>query len=110
MTVVSLIASVCSFLVIFQFLKWLQVEKFGSFKQMSGCLSLAYRAVTQKPLQFFIDNRQKLFTVHDTKFGVDPEPKFSYTGDEHYRQGTLTEGEGPVHLNSYAALLVMHAT
>jgi hypothetical protein len=52
---------------------------------MSGCISLAYRAVTQKSLDFFVTNRQKLFTVHDTKFGVDMEPKFSYTGNEHYR-------------------------
>jgi hypothetical protein len=52
---------------------------------MSGCISLAYRAVTQKNLEFFLENRKKLFYLHDTKFGVNPDPKFSYTGDEHYR-------------------------
>ena len=53
--------------------------------QMSGCLSLAYRAITQKPLSFFLENKEKLFGVHDIKFGIDMEPGFSYTGDEHYR-------------------------
>ena len=53
--------------------------------QMSGCLSLAYRAVTQKPLSFFLDNEKKLFGVHDIKFGIDMEHGFSYTGNEHYR-------------------------
>ena len=52
---------------------------------MSGCISLAYRAVTQKNLEFFLQNRKKFFSIHDTKFGVNPDPKFSYTGDEHYR-------------------------
>ena len=52
---------------------------------MSGCLSLAYRAVTQRPLAFFLENESKLFGVHDIKFGIDMEKGFSYTGDEHYR-------------------------
>ena len=52
---------------------------------MSGCISLAYRAVTQKNVDFFVSNRQKLFGVYDTKFGVVTDPGFSYTGDEHYR-------------------------
>ena len=39
--------------------------------QMSGCLSLAYRAITQKPLSFFLENKEKLFGVHDIKFGID---------------------------------------
>merc|ERR1711962_1361719 len=52
---------------------------------MSGCLSLAYRAITQKPLSFFLENEKKLFGVHDTKFGIEMESGFSYTGDEHYR-------------------------
>ena len=53
--------------------------------QMSGCISLAYRAITQKNLQFFLQNKDKLFGHYDTKFGIDMPQKFSYTGDEHYR-------------------------
>merc|ERR1719273_2138116 len=51
----------------------------------SGCIPLAYRAVTQKGLQFFLDNRSKLFSRHDIKFGTNVENGYSYTGDEHYR-------------------------
>lgn len=53
--------------------------------QMSGCISLAYRAVTQKPLSFFTSNKDKLFGVHDIKFGIKCNQDFSYTGDQHYR-------------------------
>ena len=53
--------------------------------QMSGCISLAYRAITQKNLQFFLQNKDRLFGHHDIKFGIDMPQKFSYTGDEHYR-------------------------
>ena len=53
--------------------------------QMSGCISLAYRAITQKNLQFFLKNKEKLFGTYDTTFGIDMPQDFSYTGDQHYR-------------------------
>ena len=53
--------------------------------QMSGCISLAYRAITQKNLPFFLEHKDKLFGEYDTKFGIDMSQNFTYTGDEHYR-------------------------
>ena len=53
--------------------------------QMSGCISLAYRAISQKSLEFFLNNKDTLFGVHDIKFGIDPPSGFTYTGDQHYR-------------------------
>eukprot|EP00094_Tigriopus_californicus_P006260 TCALIF_06026-PA protein Name:"Similar to SMYD4 SET and MYND domain-containing protein 4 (Pongo abelii)" AED:0.08 eAED:0.08 QI:8/0.66/0.25/1/0.33/0.5/4/0/663 len=53
--------------------------------QLSGCLSLAYRAISQKKLAFFLDNKEKLFTTHDKLYGTNPPPGFSYEKDEHYR-------------------------
>ena len=53
--------------------------------QMSGCISLAYRSVTQKSLDFFLKNKENLFGKHDIKFGIDAQPGFSYTGDQHYK-------------------------
>ena len=57
--------------------------------QLSGCISLAYRALSQKGLEFFKTNRERLFSEYDTKFGanIDTHEKnsFSYTGDMHYR-------------------------
>ena len=50
---------------------------------MSGCISLAYRAVTQKSLEFFKVNRETLFGKHDIRFGIDTPSDFSYTGDQH---------------------------
>ena len=52
---------------------------------MSGCISLAYRSVTQKSLDFFLKNKENLFGKHDIKFGIDAQPGFSYTGDQHYK-------------------------
>ena len=54
-------------------------------QQMSGCISLAYRAVTQKNLDFFLSHKETLFGKHDIKFGIDNVPGFSYTGDQHYK-------------------------
>ena len=53
--------------------------------QMSGCISLAYRAITQKNLPFFLEHKDNLFGEYDTKFGIDMSQNFTYTGDEHYR-------------------------
>ena len=53
--------------------------------QLSGCISLAYRALTQRGLQFFKDNREKLFTDHDALYGTNVSNDFRYEGDEHYR-------------------------
>jgi hypothetical protein len=53
--------------------------------QMSGCISLAYRAITQKPLNFFMDQKNDLFGIHDIKFGINIKPGFSYTGEQHYK-------------------------
>lgn len=39
--------------------------------QLSGCISLAYRAITQKDLGFFVKNRKRWFAHHDTQFGVN---------------------------------------
>ena len=52
---------------------------------MSGCISLAYRAVSQKSLEFFLNNKDTLFGGYDVKFGIDPPSGFTYTGDQHYR-------------------------
>ena len=54
--------------------------------QLSGCISLAYRAVTQKGLAFFKANKNTLFNAYDVTFGADIDKQnFSYTGDAHYR-------------------------
>lgn len=53
--------------------------------QLSGCISLAYRAVSQKKLAFFLDNRESLFTAHDKLYGTNVSEDFSYEKDEHYR-------------------------
>lgn len=53
--------------------------------QMSGCISLAYRAITQKPVNFFVDNRDQLFDKHDIKFGLENPPGFAYKGNQHYK-------------------------
>jgi len=52
---------------------------------MSGCISLAYRAVTQRTVKFFIENENRLFSHHDIKFGIQPSLDYSYVDDEHYR-------------------------
>ena len=36
-------------------------------------------------LKYFLDNREKLFTQHDVRFGTNVENGYSYTGDQHYR-------------------------
>lgn len=56
-----------------------------SSAQMSGCISLAYRAVTQKPLAFFLQHKDTLFGKHDVKFGIDLPHDFSYIGHHHYK-------------------------
>ena len=55
--------------------------------QLSGCISLAFRAVTQKSLKFFVDNKEELFTGHDVTFGTekDGENRKPYIGDQHYK-------------------------
>lgn len=53
--------------------------------QMSGCISLAYRAITQKSLDFFKANKSQLFGSHDIKFGIDIQPGFTYEGHQHYK-------------------------
>jgi hypothetical protein len=53
--------------------------------QLSGCISLAYRAVTQKSLDFFKAKKKDLFQNHDIKFATDVEKGFAYSGEQHYR-------------------------
>jgi len=53
--------------------------------QLSGCISLAYRAVTQRGLDFFLQNRNSLFGEVDPTYGTNVKEDFLYSGDEHYR-------------------------
>ena len=54
--------------------------------QLSGCISLAYRAITQRSLDFFLENKETLFTEHDIQFGTEKEKKReAYIGVQHYK-------------------------
>jgi len=55
-------------------------KKEGKFEEMSGNILLSYRSITQKPLQFFLDNTE--YDNVDDMFGVEfasPEEKCEYS-------------------------------
>ena len=55
---------------------------------------LAYRAVTQKPLEYFLKNETELFCEHDPKYGLK------------LKEGEAMYGEGDVY-KSYFNLVTM---
>ena len=47
------------------------------------------RSLVQKPLSFFLKNKEKLFTHHNLKYSVDEDESWKFAGEENIYKGVF---------------------
>jgi len=64
------------------------LEMFGSNSpESTNSVLLAFRAIIQQPAKFFVENRSKLFEVHDKEFGTKEPEDWTFEGTETLYRG-----------------------
>lgn len=64
------------------------VELFSAgVSESSASTMLAFRCLVQKPLSFYLKNREKLFSDYNPEYGVNEEETWIFQGDENIYKG-----------------------
>jgi len=64
------------------------LEMFGSNNpESTNSALLAFRAIIQQPSKFFVENRSKLFEVHDKEYGTKESEEWRFEGTETLYRG-----------------------